>query len=929
MRALLFAPVLSLALAAAPLAAPPAFAAGGHVVINEAYVNGGSSGATYENKYVELYNPTGTAVSLDGWSLQYRAYSSTGAASATPLSGTIPAKGYYLIEGTANAANGVDWTATVTPDATSTTSWSGNSNGGTLILASTATALTPPSGSVVSDEDQIVDLLGYTKSNTFEGHVEESAGSVTTAFARTDGVDTDDNAADFTAASSFAPTNSAGVTYGGTDPGDPGPTPTTPIHEIQGTGSTSPLVGQTVTTTGFVTAAYPTGGYRGYTIQEAGSGSDLDDSSDAVFVYSSATVGQVAIGDYVQVTGAVSEYQGLTELSVASGGLSELPATGVTPPVAARVTWPRTDAAREALESMLVAPQGDYTVTDTYSTNYYASIGLASGTTPLRTPTDAAAPGSAAAQAVADDNAARAVTLDDGASINFNSAANKSIPLPYLSLEDPVRVGAPVTFTRPVIVDYRNSLWTLEPTQQLTVANAADVQPATFANTRTAKPADVGGKVRIASFNVLNYFSTTGADAEALGATCTYYSDRDGNPITVNTCTDPGVRGAADAASLARQQAKIVAAINSLGVDVVSLEEIENSAIAGQPRDAALATLTAALNAAAGTTRWAYVPSPTTLPATEDVIRTAFIYNPATVKPVGESVIDTDSAFDNARYPLAQVFTPRKAAHRPFITIANHFKSKGSCPAEPDDPNADTGQGCWNALRVEQSTALASFATSLAASARTDRVFLIGDFNAYTHEDPITALAAAGYTDQGGKTGKYSYSYGGESGSLDHILASSAAEKLVTGADIWNINAGESIALEYSRYNYNATNFYDASPYRSSDHDPVVVGFALKVKPARTHTALTLSQNRVPSGTAVTATATVRGAATGTVVFRYDRRTITAALVGGVASVALPASLSVGRHSVRAFFTGTDAARPSVSATVWLTVTRAKGGVAG
>ncbi len=340
------------------------------------------------------------------------------------------------------------------------------------------------------------------------------------------------------------------------------------------------------------------------------------------------------------------------------------------------------------------------------------------------------------------------------------------------------------------------------PTQQLTVDNAADVQPATFANTRTAKPADVGGTVRIASFNVLNYFTTTGADAETLGSTCSYYTDRDGNPITVKTCDPVGVRGAADAANLARQQAKIVAAINALGADVVSLEEIENSTIAGESRDAALATLTAALNADAGSTRWAYVPSPTTLPATEDVIRTAFLYNPATVKPVGESVIDTDPAFDQARYPLAQVFVPRKQAHRPFITIANHFKSKGSCPEASDDPNADAGQGCWNALRVEQAEALASFATGLEASARTDRVFLIGDFNAYTHEDPITALAEAGYTDQGAKTGKYSYSYDGESGSLDHILASPGAEKLVTGADIWNINAGEAIALEYSRYNY-------------------------------------------------------------------------------------------------------------------------------
>lgn len=919
MKKPLFAPILALALAAGPLSAPLAFAADPQVVINEAYVNGGSSGATYKNKYVELYNPTASSVSLDGWSLQYRPYSGTGAAIATALSGSIPAKGYYLIEGTANADNGADWTTSVTPDATVTTSWSGNSNGGTLILASTTAALTAPTGSVVSDDDQIVDLLGYTKSNTFEGHVEDAAGSVTTAFARTDGVDTDDNAADFGSTSDFAPTNSAGETYSDTDPGDPGET-TTPIHEIQGSGDASPLVGQTVTTTGFVTAAYPTGGYRGYTVQEAGSGADTDDSSDAVFVFSSATVGQVAIGDYVQVSGTVSEYQGLTELTVASGGLTELDASGLTPPVPAQVSWPRTDAAREALESMLVAPQGDYTVTDTYSTNYYASIGLASGTTPLRTPTDAAAPGSAEAQDVAADNAARAVTLDDGASINFNSSANKSIPLPYLSLETPVRVGAPVTFTRPVIVDYRNNLWTLQPTQQLTVDNAADVQPATFANTRTTKPADVGGTVRIASFNVLNYFTTTGADAETLGSTCSYYTDRDGNPITVKTCDPVGVRGAADAANLARQQAKIVAAINALGADVVSLEEIENSTIAGESRDAALATLTAALNADAGSTRWAYVPSPTTLPATEDVIRTAFLYNPATVKPVGESVIDTDPAFDQARYPLAQVFVPRKQAHRPFITIANHFKSKGSCPEASDDPNSDAGQGCWNALRVEQAEALASFATGLEASARTDRVFLIGDFNAYTHEDPITALAEAGYTDQGAKTGKYSYSYDGESGSLDHILASPGAEKLVTGADIWNINAGEAIALEYSRYNYNATNFYDASPYRSSDHDPVLVGFTSTVKPVQTHTALTLSQYRVRFGSAVTATATVRGTNQGTVRFRYDGRTLTAALVDGVASVELPGTLRVGHHTVTATFTGTGAAKPSRSKPAHLTV---------
>ncbi|WP_458933126.1 hypothetical protein, partial [Enterococcus faecium] len=86
--------------------------------------------------------------------------------------------------------------------------------------------------------------------------------------------------------------------------------------------------------------------------------------------------------------------------------------------------------------------------------------------------------------------------------------------------------------------------------------------------------------------------------------------------------------------------------------DVVSLEEIENSAQFGKDRDAALSTLVSALNAAAGSEQWAFVPSPAVLPASEDVIRTAFIYKKGIVVPVGDSVILDDAAFANARQPL-------------------------------------------------------------------------------------------------------------------------------------------------------------------------------------------------------------------------------------------------------------------------------------
>ena len=70
-------------------------------------------------------------------------------------------------------------------------------------------------------------------------------------------------------------------------------------------------------------------------------------------------------------------------------------------------------------------------------------------------------------------------------------------------------------------------------------------------------------------------------------------------------------------------------------------------------------------------------------------------------------------------------------------------------------------------------------------------------------------------------------------GSLDHILASPGANAVVTGADIWNINSVESVALEYSRYNNNVTDYYAPDQFRASDHDPVVVGLDLPSHPGQ------------------------------------------------------------------------------------------------
>jgi predicted extracellular nuclease len=894
-----------------PLAAAiaPATAAtdASKVVISEVYGGGGSSTSAWQRDYVELYNPTDQAVDLAGTSVQYR--SAGGGANptgVTALSGSIPAKGYFLVgEGTGSAGQPVP-----EPAVSGTIAMSGTA--GTVFLADQATALTaPPTGSLTGNP-AVLDVVGYGSTNTYETAPTAPTTTSTSAARDAAGKDRDDNATDFKVGTGTPGTAPAG---GPSDPPTDPPAPVTKtIAEIQGTGGTSPLAGQTVTTSGVVTASYPTGGFNGFYLQTAGTGGDVDPSahraSDGVFVFGSAAAGAVQAGDHVRVTGKVSEYQGTTEITPAAADVTVLPEPASVRP--ASVVLPRTEAARESFEGMLLAPQGPYTVADNYALNQYAEIGLAAGDEPLFAPTEVADPHDGAAiTAVKDENAARSVTLDDGATTNFFSGG-KNVRLPYLTQDRQIRVGAPVTFAQPVVLEWRFSKWRFQPTAQLT---ASDVPPVTFGHTRTPAPAATGGNLRIASFNVLNYFPTTGAEFVAGGGTCTWYDDRAGDHVTTRSCSgangEPGPRGAAEDEDLARQQAKIVRAINGLDADVVSLEEIENSAKFGQPRDTAVGTLVDALNAEAGAGTWKFVPTPDTAgdQGDEDVIRTAFIYRASAVEPVGASVIHDVPVFDIARDPLAQAFEPVGGSrYSRFMVVVNHFKSKGS---GPEDPN---GQGGSNEQRVAQAAELVRFADRMKSDLGTDKVFLSGDFNAYTREDPMEVLYDNGYTDIGSAKSpeEFTYLFGGTVGSLDHVLGNAAALSTVTGAHVWNINAVESVALEYSRHNYNATDFYEPGPYRASDHDPLVVGLDLPVGPVPTSTRASVTPDpvefrrdrpvvraEVGSEHGVVDGGTVEVRERG---FLLGRGTVT----DGVATVTLPAYAKKGRHLLEVRYLGTE-----------------------
>ncbi|GAA1667156.1 hypothetical protein GCM10010977_14420 [Citricoccus zhacaiensis] len=809
------------------------------VIINEAYTNGGSANAVFTHKFVELYNPSDADVSLDGWSIQYRSSGGTGEPTGViELSGTIKAGGYYLVQGNANG-NEPNGEALPVADAGIGTSVAFAGTNGTIVLANQTERVSLPVGSVTAETEAagVVDLLGYGTSNTFEtaAATGPSANNDPKSMTRTDGVDTDDNSADFTATGTVTPTNAAGETAGG-GTGEPEPEPevpteVTPIAEIQGTGAASEMIGENVMTQGVVTAVYSTGGFNGYYLQTAGSGGDDDatpGASDAIFIYSADTVGEVALGDHVQVTGEVSEYYTGTQLTVRAGGVEkvEAAAEAVKPTV---LEFPADEATKEAHEGMLIDPSSmEWTITDNYDVNAYGSLGLAPGSDPLPNPTSVANPG-AEAQAVMVENAEKLIVLDDGASTNFMRSPGNQNKLPYLGIDDPVRVGSAVAFTDPVILDYRYDAWNFQPTQHLTHENAEEVQPATFENTREAEasPEDVGGNVQLASFNVLNYFTTLGDEFED----CDAYLDHEGNPIATDYC-DP--RGAYNEENFLRQQEKIVAAINGLDASVVALEEIENPVKFGKDRDESLAALVQALNAEAGSEKWAYAASPAERPAAadEDYIRNAFIYQPSAVETVGESTILTgDPAFGNAREPLAQTFRALGEdgglEGTEFVAITNHFKSKGSGSGTGNEDNGD-GQGNSNADRVAQAESLVDFAEDLKASEDTDQVFLMGDFNAYEKEDPIKVLEAAGYVSQGAKAeGEYSYAFDAGVGSLDGIFASPTADETVTGSDIWMINANESVALEYSRYNYTPEQLYAPDQWRSSDHNPILVGVQL------------------------------------------------------------------------------------------------------
>jgi predicted extracellular nuclease len=300
-----------------------------------------------------------------------------------------------------------------------------------------------------------------------------------------------------------------------------------------------------------------------------------------------------------------------------------------------------------------------------------------------------------------------------------NSNEPYAWPTRGLSLDDRFRGGSRIEQLTAVL-DYSFGTWRMRPA-------AGQSYSFSDANPRTAAPEDVGGRLTVASFNVLNYFRTLDTTSSNSTGPC--------GPLKTMDC-----RGADSEAELERQRAKIVAALTAMDADVLGLIEIQND------DDVSLAHLVEGLNAATAPGTYDYVR---TGPVGGDAIKVAFAYKPASVELVGgHAVLDStvDPRFEDQRSRPALAQTFREKATGEAVTISvNHFKSKGSACGTADPDKLD-GAGNCDLTRTRAAEALGDWLADDPTGSGDPDVLVVGDLNSYKREAPITALRDRGYT---------------------------------------------------------------------------------------------------------------------------------------------------------------------------------------
>jgi predicted extracellular nuclease len=611
----------------------------------------------------------------------------------------------------------------------------------------------------------------------------------------------------------------------------------TPISDIQGSGPNAAITGNVITEGVVVGDFEGTAFASGFFMQDpAGDGDPA--TSDGIFVYT-GNANLVSLGESVRVTGFAHERFNQTAINgsssntsavtlIRSCGFGTVPVTDVNLPFSSS-----TDP--ERFEGMSVRLPQTLVIAEYFNYDRFGEVVLAlpfDGESRPFTGTAIEQPGSAAnARNLA--NALSRITLDD-----VNSQQNPTIlrhpnGLPF-TLDNLFRGGDEVANTVGVL-GFDFSLYRVYPT------GPADYTPS---NPRPAEPEDVDGRLVVAAMNTLNFFITPDAIQD----------DSANNPAD-DVCggnANLECRGwdSNQANEFTRQRNKLLQALAGLDADVLGLNELENT-----PGVEPLESIVTGLNGLPGADTYAYVDTGT---IGTDAIKVGLIYKSDVVTPVGDFAI-LDSSVDprfvdtRSRPALAQSFM-ENATHEVFTVVVNHLKSKGDsglallCAGDPGfSPDCDQGdgQGYWSYARAQAAEALVDWLATDPTGSGDPDFLIVGDLNSYAKEDTLDEIHQ-GADDVAGTgddwtnlierfigTYAYSYVFDGMAGYLDDALANASLNRQVTGAAEWHINADEPDVLDYdTSFKPGAQDaLYEPNQYRTSDHDPVLVGLDLDSAP--------------------------------------------------------------------------------------------------
>ncbi|MGM0477205.1 MAG: ExeM/NucH family extracellular endonuclease, partial [Pseudomonadota bacterium] len=375
--------------------------------------------------------------------------------------------------------------------------------------------------------------------------------------------------------------------------------------------------GRRVVVDGVVTADFTGGdGLDGFYIR--GREPAPDGLPAGLFVYApDVEGGTLEPGHWLRLTGRAGEYRGRLQLH----RLEALVHCGEAPDEPLAVSLPLTEVVEDParLEGVWVRIDEPLTVSGNRELARHGTLLLTAGGRAFQ-PTNFVDGGGTIP-------AGNRLLLDDG---DYGWGAD---PIPHLDAHGTRRTGDRVEGLTGVLTRAFDR-WRIHPTEP-PAFKAANPRPAPLR-------APAKGRVRVAAFNVENYFLTLGE------------------------------RGAATARERRRQRAKLLAAVAELDADVVALMEMENDPTVTEDFAHRLAERTGAPWRRVATDRG---------DGGDDAIRVALIHRTDRVERLGPAWRDTRRV--HHRPPLVAGFRATRGGE-PFAVAAVHFKARSGCPERGD-----------------------------------------------------------------------------------------------------------------------------------------------------------------------------------------------------------------------------------------------------